>query len=887
MAAAAPPLPWPPAELEAELARAPRATYLQRVPSSWSPQTGQPLERPYDRGAVLASPLSWCALALQSQSVAVSRVLKELCASSRIGCCVGVVRAAIEGQAAHGLASDTDISPVPPPTVAKNVRLLLRCCVRQCAQDDGGPSLEAARCIVCALSGRLSLGGGRAASVLAILREGLALDVGAAARRSGLVFFEPVRRLCLLTAARDAELGGALDGLATSRPEACEWPEPLLQCLDIMAAADTGAQEFRPLPPSVVEEILCPTRCYHGCKLAATAAHASDCRGGGEGGEPRDGAHGRAGAGGVRDDDGRWHGAVHSGLHALLSARLAPLLSAAPDGALPPPCEHTAVAGGVAAAKATGASRYPWAPAEEYLLCPPVVGAMRTAAERWELSLAPASPLSKLDGAAGDVGGAVRDSARGAARLAAHLVALAAPPGAAQETAQEAAQEAASLQSAYWLIKATDGDGGEVACAAVALVCAARNSVDWLSSAALPTDAAARSGPSSDRVPALGTAASAPLRGEAASALLRAVLGSLQPGARDPILSWVAWRACAEAVHAACWHDPFAPALWPLVRRPLAATELEATVLCEMWPRLERAVRSPPAAYSPVMDAVLRRAAGLRAQAFHPSGAAEGVATGAMVAGGVAASGGGVGRGVAVWGGSATGGAPTRKRARVADGSCNVHGAMALSLSDARTLLRVSAYYLPAVLPLLAPDDALALLHAAACSTLRMARRASATTDGHAEATTDLTAQLMAAMCSADKAMTGFAVVLIGLWYGSQPPTHTTRADTHADALSAAGADLTLCASSSATLQRLYLPQGVPPSELADRATVLLGLLRAWLAHAASCEVGRMAATRASRLETVLRSHLREALAARVEAIGTIERLSPGVASALKDLASN
>ena len=102
---------------------------------------------------------------------------------------------------------------------------------------------------MCALCRRLSLDADVSRPALELLHDGLELRT----RRSGVVFLEPLRRLALLAAA------------AAPEPSA-PWPEPLLACVQTLAATDASAPEFAPIPPVDVRAVLGEARC---CDAAA------------------------------------------------------------------------------------------------------------------------------------------------------------------------------------------------------------------------------------------------------------------------------------------------------------------------------------------------------------------------------------------------------------------------------------------------------------------------------------------------------------------------------------------------------------------------------------------------------------------------------------------
>ena len=219
---------WPDG-LEHALAASP-STAFPSASRSWANLPSSPLDAP-DRASVSAFPRAFLTISLQTSKPNVGSVLKDLIASSALlDACLPVLRAALEPAA--------DGQPVPPPSRQTNVGLLLRYCVQQ---SGDGAHERVARCIICALSRRLSLNPSLSAPVLKILGDGLG-----AKKRSGLVCLEPLRRLCLLAAAR----GQHAAPLSTSEPDA------LFRCIELVASADTAAPEYRPLPPGVLAELV-------------------------------------------------------------------------------------------------------------------------------------------------------------------------------------------------------------------------------------------------------------------------------------------------------------------------------------------------------------------------------------------------------------------------------------------------------------------------------------------------------------------------------------------------------------------------------------------------------------------------------------------------------
>ena len=224
---------WPDG-LEAVLASSPVASYAA-ASRAWAGLQPSPLDAPHDKHSVLTHPCAWLTIGLQSAKPTVGRVFKELVSSGVLEQCLPIIRAAL------GPVADHPQQAVPPPTMPMSVKLLLKYCVQQASTGGDGAATRVARCIVCALSRRLTLDGLRSSAVLELLSHGLTLQ---AKKRTGLVFLHPLRRLSLLAGAQELIRPG----------QAC--PDALRRCLELVAATDTGAREFVPLTPRVVEDLL-------------------------------------------------------------------------------------------------------------------------------------------------------------------------------------------------------------------------------------------------------------------------------------------------------------------------------------------------------------------------------------------------------------------------------------------------------------------------------------------------------------------------------------------------------------------------------------------------------------------------------------------------------
>ena len=266
-----------------------------------------------DAAAVARHPRAHLLLALRSKQSLVARVMELLAASEdALARCMDVARTidVAPGALANGLSA----------------KLLLRKCLSRCAEASPPPAacVAMARTVVCALCRRLSLDAGASRPALELLYDGLELRT----RRSGIVFLEPLRRLALLAAA------------ASPEPSA-PWPEPLLACVQTVAATDASAPEFAPIAPADVRAVLGEVRC---CDAAAAAA-----------------------------------------LEALLTDRLRHLLA--------PP--HAADA----------ASAYPWAPLDGFLAGADATRAVAQQQEEAMLAGGHAPPASSSASASGSCGG--------------------------------------------------------------------------------------------------------------------------------------------------------------------------------------------------------------------------------------------------------------------------------------------------------------------------------------------------------------------------------------------------------------------------------------------------------------------------------------------------
>ena len=200
-----------------------------------------------------------------------------------------------------------------------------------------------------------------------------------------------------------------------------------------------------------------------------------------------------------------------------------------------------------------------------------------------------------------------------------------------------------------------------------------------------------------------------------------------------------------------------------------------------------------------------------------------------------------------------------------------------LPLHDARRLVDACALYLPAVLPLLRPSDALALLHAYALATAR-----TPAAPGESTAAPEIAISKLVEAASAWRRppqggeehkrpplQAGCALALLPLWYGSSAVPGALSEPTLAGscaplaALDGGGADLALCSHSSCLLAALYLPPTAPVA----RATLLLELAEQWAAEARwSCDVGAVAAARVRRVAAAL-DNVRAALDAEAEGL--------------------
>jgi hypothetical protein len=214
-----------------------------------------------------------------------------------------------------------------------------------------------------------------------------------------------------------------------------------------------------------------------------------------------------------------------------------------------------------------------------------------------------------------------------------------------------------------------------------------------------------------------------------------------------------------------------------------------------------------------------------------------------------------------------------------------------LPLHDARSLVDACALYLPAVLPLLRPSDALALLHAYALATARIPAAPGESTGPPEMAEIAISKPPEIAEIAISKLVeaasswrrppqggeepkrpplqAGCALALLPLWYGSSAVPGALSEPTldysfaPLATLDGAGADLALCSHSSYLLAALYLPPAAPVA----RATLLLELAEQWAAEARwSCDVGAVAAARVRRVAAAL-ANVRAALDAEVEGL--------------------
>lgn len=226
---------WPD-ELDARLAEQPSTAYLT-ASAAWATLQPSPLAGKLDRAIVCSRPRAWLAICLQTSHANTAQVLKFLNSGGAIRECLPIVRAALE------LVTDGQL--VPPPTRLGCLKLLLRYCVDHAATTGDTAAVSMVRCIVCALSRRLSLDSPRSEPVIKLLRDGL----GGSNKRVGLVLLEPLRRLCLLAAARE---------LQNPSPPAAFVADsnPLVAYAELVASVDTSAPTFRFLPATMLSELL-------------------------------------------------------------------------------------------------------------------------------------------------------------------------------------------------------------------------------------------------------------------------------------------------------------------------------------------------------------------------------------------------------------------------------------------------------------------------------------------------------------------------------------------------------------------------------------------------------------------------------------------------------
>ena len=249
-------LAWP-QELEDALERQPDTAYIT-ASRAWNHLPSHPLE-----GNVKSPsqhPRAWLALCLQAPAkhTNVAKVFNVLCSSGDARELFPTLRAAID-HPQDPAASPSALTSGNVQTMPGNLKLLLRCCAKKAAESETARRL--AKCIVCALSRHLSLDqASKSEAVLKLLRFGLTVDSGSGTR-SGLLLLEPLRRLCVLMAGRDAEFGAVVHGDSGSHRT---WPAALVQCAALVADAQTSAREYCPLQASAVHELLSESRCYRG-----------------------------------------------------------------------------------------------------------------------------------------------------------------------------------------------------------------------------------------------------------------------------------------------------------------------------------------------------------------------------------------------------------------------------------------------------------------------------------------------------------------------------------------------------------------------------------------------------------------------------------------------
>ena len=409
-------------------------------------------------------------------------------------------------------------------------------------------------------------------------------------------------------------------------------------------------------------------------------------------------------------------------------------------------------------------------------------------------------------------------------------------------------------QGAAALLAATRGDLGELACALGALLHG-------------PVGSALLHGPVADGAVALSILRLLSPTGR------RSVAALVDEGARVAIerLGAPGWRVALDAalgagVVADGGGGGNPATLCVPLRTSFDARSDEAAALSHWWPAVRLWVRQPGhSRYSGVLEGLLRRAARLHAQGgWLDSGGPRKRRMPGIISGG---------------GGGSSSHAALELRAPL------------LPLHDARRLVDACALYLPAVLPLLRPSDALALLHAYALATARTPAAPGESTGPPEMAEIAISKPPEIAEIAISKLVeaasswrrppqggeepkrpplqAGCALALLPLWYGrsavpgalSEPTLDYSFAPLAT--LDGAGADLALCSHSSYLLAALYLPPAAPVA----RATLLLELAEQWAAEARwSCDVGAVAAARVRRVAAAL-ANVRAALDAEVEGL--------------------
>jgi hypothetical protein len=770
--------------LEAALCAHVEAAYYT-ASRSWTSQPAHPLDANPSRTEVLGNPRAWLTICLQSQHKPnISKVIAFLFGDEAIDAVEAVMRVAVGPAPTEG---PDDKAAVPPPTAKVSLQLVFRQCCSNYATHG-----RVARGIVHAITRRLSLhNAARTKAILSLLDE---------PRRSKLVFLEPLRRLCALSAASGQPAAAAASEGA--------WHEALLQALELVSTSASPTCRFR---PSVVSELLSEAR-----HVAVDMGHVTNWGSTAAGGSSTT-ADGSTTADSSTTADGSTNSAqpllnqvlpVHASLAHLLRTRLAPLLAAEDD-----------------AGATTTTPQYEWASAADYLPNPAVHWALLRTAE--------------------------------AAR--------------AQGENFKADQGAAAL------LAATRGDLGELACALGALLHG-------------PVGSALLHGPVADGAVALAILQMlSPTgrrsvamedgdgrRGEHLHAGRRCVAledeGAVL-GARVAIerLGAPGWRVALDAalgagVVADGGGGGNPATLCVPLRTSFDARSDEAAALSHWWPAVRLWVRQPGhSRYSGVLEGLLRRAARLHAQGgWLDSGGPRKRRMPGIISGG---------------GGGSSSHAALELRAPL------------LPLHDARRLVDACALYLPAVLPLLRPSDALALLHAYALATARTPAAPGESTGPPEMAEIAISKPPEIAEIAISKLVdaasswrrppqggaepkrpplqAGCALALLPLWYGrsavpgalSEPTLDYSFAPLAT--LDGAGADLALCSHSSYLLAALYLPPAAPVA----RATLLLELAEQWAAEARwSCDVGAVAAARVRRVAAAL-ANVRAALDAEAEAL--------------------